>query len=246
MERRDFFRVLGGGLFVAVAFDALAYADVNDDQPETGGGRGGRGRDEVRELAAWLHIDEKGHVTAYTGKVEIGQNIRTSLAQTIADELRVPLASITMVMADTDLTPYDAGTFGSQTTPRMAPQIARAAATAREMLINLAIERWKITTIPSVSWELTADDGRVVHSDGRVLTYGELTKGQKLTGVVSDQAIVSKPAEWKARGTAAKKVNGRSIVTGAHQFTPDVVRPKMLYGRLVRPDRLGMTTPVSF
>ena len=245
MERRDFFRVLGGGLFIAITFDALAYGDALDDQPETGGSRGGRGRDEVRELAAWLHIDEKGHVTAYTGKVEIGQNIRTSLAQTIADELRVPMASITMVMADTDLTPFDAGTFGSLTTPRMAPQIARAAATAREMLINLAHERWKITTIPSVSWVLTADNGRVVHSDGRVLTYGELTKGQKLTGVVSDQAPLSKPAEWKSRGTAAKKVNGRAIVTGAHQFTPDVVRPKMLYGRLVRPDRLGMTTLVS-
>jgi isoquinoline 1-oxidoreductase len=245
MERRDFFRVLGGGLFVAIAlteaFDSLAYAD---EQPETGG-RGGRGRDEVRELAAWLHIDEKGHVTAYTGKVEIGQNIRTSLAQTIADELRVPIASITMVMADTDLTPFDAGTFGSLTTPRMAPQLARAAATAREMLINLAHERWKITTIPSVSWVLTAENGRVVHSDGRVLTYGELTKGQKLTGVVSEQAIVSKPAEWKARGTAEKKVNGRAIVTGAHHFTPDVVRPNMLYGRLIRPDRLGMTTLVS-
>jgi nicotinate dehydrogenase subunit B len=243
MQRRDFFRVLGGGLFVAIAVDALAYAD--DDQPETGGGRGGRGREEARELAAWLHIDEKGRVTAYTGKVEIGQNIRTSLAQTIADELRVPLASITMVMADTDLTPYDAGTFGSQTTPRMAPQLARAAATAREMLINLAAERWKVPSIPSVSWSLTAEDGRVVHSDGRVLTYGELTKGQKLTGVVSDQAIVSKPTDWKVRGTAAKKVNGRAIVTGAHQFTPDVVRPNMLYGRLVRPDRLGATTLVS-
>jgi nicotinate dehydrogenase subunit B len=242
MERRDFFRVLGGGLFVAIAFDALAYAD--DDQPETGGGRG-RGRDQARELAAWLHIDEQGRVTAYTGKVEIGQNIRTSLAQTIADELRVPLAAITMVMADTDLTPYDAGTFGSQTTPRMASQLARAAATAREMLINLAAEHWKIVTIPSVSWSLTAEDGRVVHSDGRVVTYGQLTKGQKLTGVVSDQAIVSKHADWKVRGTAAKKVNARSIVTGAHQFTPDVARPGMLYGRLVRPDRLGATTLVS-
>ena len=71
-----------------------------------------------------------------TGKVEIGQNIRTSLAQAVADELRVPLAAITLVMGDTDLTPFDSGTFGSQTTPRMAPQLARAAAAAREMLID--------------------------------------------------------------------------------------------------------------
>ena len=161
MERRDFFRVLGGGLFVAIAltdaFDAPAYAD--DDQPEIRRrGRGARGRDEARELAAWLHIDEQGRVTAYTGKVEIGQNIRTSLAQTIADELRVPLAAITMVMADTDLTPYDAGTFGSQTTPRMAPSTrARVGDRARDVdqprgrtLANRA------QAIPSVSWSLTA------------------------------------------------------------------------------------------
>jgi nicotinate dehydrogenase subunit B len=243
IERRDFFRVLGGGLFIAIAFDAAA--ETGDDQPETGGaGRGARGREEPRELAAWLHIDENGRVTAYTGKVEIGQNIRTSLAQTIADELRVPLAAITMVMADTDLTPYDAGTFGSQTTPRMAPQLARASATAREMLIGLATAHWQIPSA-SAAASLSAKDGRVVHADRRVLTYGELTKGQKLTGFVNEQAAVSAPAEWKARGTAAKKVNARAIVTGAHQFTPDVVRPDMLYGRLVRPDRLGATTLVS-
>ena len=205
--------------------------------------RGGRGREETRELAAWLHIDEHGRVTAYTGKVEIGQNVRTSLAQTIADELRVPLASIAMVMADTDLTPYDAGTFGSQSTPRMAPQLARAAATAREMLIDLAAARWQMSSDGRAS--LTAKDGRVAHADGRVLTYGELTKGQKLTGVVNEKAAVSAPAEWKVRGTAAKKVNARAIVTGAHQFTPDVVRPNMLYGRLVRPDRVDATTLVS-
>ena len=108
-------------------------------------GRPARGRDDVPDLAAWLHIDESGHVTACTGKVEIGQNIRTSLSQTVADELRVPLASVTMVMGDTDRTPFDMGTFGSLTTPRMAPQLARAAATAREMLIDLAAARWQLT-----------------------------------------------------------------------------------------------------
>ncbi len=77
-------------------------------------------------------------MTVYTGKVEIGQNIRTSLAQTVADELRVSMGVISLVMADTDLTPFDQGTFGSRTTPTMAPQLARAAATAREMLIDLA------------------------------------------------------------------------------------------------------------
>ena len=134
LERRDFMRLFGGGLVVMVAAaDLLAQ--------ESGRGRG-QGQAPPPDLAAWLHIDEKGHVHICTGKVEIGQNIRTSLSQTVADELKVSMASITMVMADTDKTPFDAGTFGSQTTPRMAPQLAKAAATAREMLIDQAAARW--------------------------------------------------------------------------------------------------------
>ena len=90
-------------------------------------GRGGQ-QAASNDLAAWIHIDEDGQITGYTGKTEIGQNIRTSLAQAIADELRVPLAGVSLVMADTDLVPFDQGTFGSLSTPRMAPVLARAAA----------------------------------------------------------------------------------------------------------------------
>ena len=133
-ERRDFIRlfgVLGGGLLVASVPDAGA-------QQESGGG--GRGT-ASNDVAAWIHVDASGRITGFTGKTEIGQNIRTSLAQAIADELRVPLPAVTLTMADTDLVPFDQGTFGSQSTPRMAPVLARAAATAREMLIDRAAAR---------------------------------------------------------------------------------------------------------
>ena len=94
-------------------------------------------------IGAWLHIGEDGTVTVFTGKTEVGQNIRTSLAQAVAEELRAPIASIKLVMADTALTPYDMGTFGSRTTPTMAPQLRKMAAAARETLIDLAAEKWK-------------------------------------------------------------------------------------------------------
>ena len=99
------------------------------------------------DVSAWVHIDERGHITGYTGKTEIGQNIRTSLAQAIADELRVPLDRVSLVMADTDLVPFDQGTFGSQSTPRMAPQLARAAAAAREMLLDRAAAQWNVDRV---------------------------------------------------------------------------------------------------
>jgi isoquinoline 1-oxidoreductase len=225
LERRDFLRVLGamgGGLVVCAYVTPVAAQES---------GRGAQRGAAPRELSAWLHIDENGRITAYTGKTEIGQNIRTSLAQAVADELRVPLESVTMVMADTDLVPFDAGTFGSQSTPRMAPQLARAAAAARSMLIDRAAQQWQVD--PKT---LSVQGGKVVGDGSRSAAFGELTKGQKLTGAVAAEQPVMPPAEWSLRGTAPRKVNGQAFVTGGNDFTPDVVRPGMLFGRVLRPE----------
>jgi isoquinoline 1-oxidoreductase len=222
VERREFLRIFavtGAGLLVVSKLPAAQES-----------GRGGQGRAADGDVSAWVHVGEEGTVTVYTGKAEIGQNIRTSLAQTVADELRVPLSSVAMIMADTDLTPWDAGTFGSRSTPQMAPQLARAAATARQMLIARAAGRWKADPAG-----LTARDGRVIAGDGRSIAYGELTKGQKLTGAVPAEALVDPSARWTIRGTSPRKVNGREFVTGAHRFTTDLARPGMLHGAIVRP-----------
>ncbi|MEO2089853.1 MAG: molybdopterin cofactor-binding domain-containing protein, partial [Gemmataceae bacterium] len=98
--RRQFFGITGAGLIVAL----LAGDEASAQQPQRGGQRGGGGPPEI---GGWVHIGADGAVTAYTGKVEVGQNVRTSLAQAVADELRVPLKSVKMVMADTALVPYD-------------------------------------------------------------------------------------------------------------------------------------------
>jgi len=173
-------------------------------------------------------------VTGYTGKVEIGQNIRTSLSQALADELGVPLTAIAFVMADTDLTPYDQGTFGSRTTPTMAPQLARAAATLREMLIDLAAEQWSVDR-----GNLRATDGRVRGQGSREITYGELARGRRLVGQVTAEP---QPHEaWRLRGTPVRKVNAVDIVTGRHVFTPDLVRPGAWFGRVVRAPAYGAT-----
>src|SRR5579863_4361131 len=99
LERRDFFKLLGGGLILFLVFDRAS------DAQESGRGQAMRGDARPPELAAWLHIGEDSSITVYTGKVEIGQNIRTSLTQAVAEELHMPMSSIQLVMADTDLTP---------------------------------------------------------------------------------------------------------------------------------------------
>src|SRR5690348_13340224 len=133
-DRRGFFKVLGGGLLVCIAarhvISQESGATVHHDHelPKT--------------LDSWLHIGENGEVTAFTGKVEVGQNVRTSLAQQVAEELRVPLPSVRLIMGDTELTPYDMGTFGSRTTPQMGMQLRKVSASARAVLIQMAAERW--------------------------------------------------------------------------------------------------------
>jgi isoquinoline 1-oxidoreductase len=229
MKRRDFFKVLGGGIVV------ILIPDDSDAQEAGGGRRRGLNEPAPPALSAWLHIGENGIVTVYTGKVEVGQNARTSLTQAVAEELHTPVASIRMVMGDTDLTPFDMGTFGSLTTPRMWPQIRKAAATAREMLVDLAAQKWSVDRA-----SVAIADGRVT-AGSHTARFGELTKGQKLTQTIPTSAAVTPVAEWKIAGTSVQKVNAREIVTGAHKYTYDMKRPGMLYGKVLYPPSFAAT-----
>src|SRR3989442_13906434 len=131
LERRDFLKLLGGGVLVGISASSPAQ--------ESGGAHRQDSEGNIPDsLAAWIHIAEDDAITVNTGKVEIGQNIRTSLAQQVAEELRVPIPAIQLVMADTALTPFDAGTFGSRTTPIMGHQLRNAAATPCELLFEKA------------------------------------------------------------------------------------------------------------
>jgi CO/xanthine dehydrogenase Mo-binding subunit len=223
LHRRDFFKLLGGGMVIcACAGPILAQ--------ESGARR--RHEDDLpQNISAWLHIAEDGNVTVYTGKVEMGQNIRTSLTQQVAEELRAPIESIQLVMGDTALTPYDMGTFGSRTTPTMGPQLRMVSAAARENLIDLAAQRWHADRA-----SLTAKNGKITNSRSRQsISYGELTKGQELVKLIGDDPTLEAPADWRIAGTSTPKVDGRAFVTGKHKYTSDLSLPGMLYGKVLRP-----------
>jgi len=226
MARRQFFKVLGGGIVVLfTATSALAQRRQ--------GGRGNRraGGDTPSELGAWLHVGEEGTVTVYTGKAEVGQNIRTSLTQVVAEELPTPLDSIRLVMGDTDLTPYDRGTFGSRTTPTMAPQLRKAAAAARQLLITLAAEQWNVE-----GDSIVVADGKVSHrKTDQSLDFGQLTKGQKLMKTIGEDVLTTPAERWQIAGRSVPKVNAREVVTGRHHYSSDIQRDGMLHGKVLRP-----------
>ncbi len=227
-DRREFLQLLGGGILVLLALPHAA-----DAQQESGRRGGGR---LPQEIGAWLHIGEDGVITVYTGKVEVGQNARTSLTQSVGDELSLPASSIRLIMGDTDLVPYDAGTFGSQTTPQMVPQLRRVAAAARETLLDLAAETWKADRAG-----LVLANGKISDGNGHSADFGTLTKGQKLVKTIAANATITPATRWKLAGTSLPKVNGRALVTGAHRYSSDVKLPGMLRGKVLRPPAWGAT-----
>jgi len=224
MNRRRFFEVMGGGL-------AIAFTTIKSP--------GGILRDDSRldddQVGAWIHIGEEGRVTIYTGKAEVGQNIRTSLAQVVAEELQVPMDRIEMILGDTDLTPYDRGTFGSRSTPYMGPQLRKAAATARELLLDMAAKEWKVDRS-----NLLMENGNVKNlSTKQSINIGKLTKGKQLVHGVRDNIALTSPREWKVAGTSVPKVNGEAFLRGAHKYVSDMKLPGMLYGKVLRPPSYG-------
>ena len=223
MDRREFLKGLGAGLLVCLT----PGGGMAQESGRTFGGHA-----LPKEVSAWIHIGADGNVTVYTGKVEVGQNIRTSLAQQVAEELRVPFSRIAMVMGDTDLVPWDMGTFGSRTTPTMGPELRMMAAAARGELLRKAAAQWKASVTG-----LKAEDGRIVEvKSGHSATYGELTRGEKLVSVVEEQEALTPATEWKVAGTPVPKAEIRAFVTGEHKYPSDVVRPGMLFGAVVRPE----------
>lgn len=228
-DRREFMQVLGGGIAVLVVVPRVLAQESGRAR------RGSSGDSMPDDVSAWLHVGESGRVTVYTGKVEVGQGIRTSLAQAVAEELGTALSSIELVMGDTDLTPYDRGTFGSRTTPTMAAHLRRASAAAKAALVGLAAQRWKADPR-----DLVVADGQVsAPASKRSAPFGELTRGEKLVRTISGEEPLRPAAEWIIAGHPILRVRGRELVTGKHRFPSDVKLPGMLYGKVLRPPSFG-------
>jgi nicotinate dehydrogenase subunit B len=229
LDRRTFLKSLGGGLVVI-------SARIASEAQETGG-RGAHwgGEPLPKDVAAWLHIGPDNVVTAFTGKVEVGQNARTSLTQAVADELRCEPGLVHLVMGDTDRCPFDMGTFGSRTTPTMAPILRRMASTAREMLLRRAAERWN--TEPDA---LEVADLCVKNpANGKMLRFGQLATDIDWVKVIGLDGFATPPQKWTVAGTSVPKLDAREIVTGKLRYPSDHTLPGMLYGRVFRPPSFG-------
>lgn len=228
MDRREFVTLLGGGIVVVVSIPYGSLWDVLEQQ--------GRQRGYPEDVNAYLHIAEDGNVTLFSGKIEMGQGVMTSLSQMAAEELGVALDAMHIVMGDTASCPWDMGTFGSLTTRMFGPAVRAAAAQARLILTDLAASR---LGVPRES--LTAENGVVyVTADrNRRVSYGELAKGQKITHMVDQKAVLRSVQQFGVMGRSPRRVDGVEKVTGAAKYAGDIRLPQMLYARILRPPAHG-------
>ena len=229
LSRREFLKVVGGGIFIFVTYgEELAFEEPARSQA-------------VRpslptDFNAFLRIGEDGRVTCFTGKIEQGQGAITALPQMLAEELEVPLSSVDIVLGDTDLCPWDAGTFGSQTIRSFGPALRGAAAEAREVLKELAAEKLKVPID-----RLQAKDG-VIFDKTRPqarATYAELAQGKKIERHLTQKPALKTPAELKVMGQPQPRRDALKKVTGEAHYAGDVRLPGMLYAKILRPPAHG-------
>jgi len=225
-SRRDFLKKIGGGIIVTFSIGQLSILDGWANTPEA----------EVLNFNAYLRVKEDGRVDCYTGKIEMGQGVNTSLAQAVAEELEVSIYSIDMVMGDTELCPYDDGTWGSLTTRFIDPALRAAAAEARIILIGLAATQLKV--VPEL---LEAKEGVVyVKNDpSKKISYANLTKGQKIIESLKDKPSIKKAKDFKVIGTPIVRLDAEAKVSGKAKYSGDIKLPGMVYASIVRPAVYG-------
>jgi len=187
--------------------------------------------------ARWLSINADGAVTVYAGKVEYGQGIRWGLAMATAEELGLDPATVRVVLGDTAETPWDIGTFGSQSTRFTGVQVRRAAATAREAL-DLAV-----TMLDLPTQDLACESGRVSSKSdpGRSLNFAALLAGLYVVCDITDDVTLNPPGEFTVLGTTTNRLDALERVTGRAVYSQDVTRSGMVYARVLRPPTYAAT-----
>ena len=185
-------------------------------------------------LDAWIRIDEDGKITVFTGKVELGQGIKTAIVQVAAEELKVESSDIHLVTADTRLTADEQFTAGSHSLQDSGTAIRNAAAQVREILITKAAEQWM-----AGREQLTASHGLIQGPNGRSASYAELVAGAELHIEAMPTSALTSPENFTQMGKPVHRLDIPAKVTGGEAYIQDMRLPGMVHARLVRPPSAG-------
>jgi nicotinate dehydrogenase subunit B len=233
VSRRDFLKS-SGALIVSFSAASLAGTLASAQGPfDTHSSH-----IDPAKLDSWIAVGGDGTVTAYTGKCDFGQGMFTAQTQLVAEELCVPIGRVRLMQCDTSVCPDQGTTSGSQSTPTNfnMGNIAQAAATAREALINIAARH-----LGEPGDQLTVAGGVITGKTGRRVTYEELIGNKRFNIALSTSAKRRAPAQWTVLGKPVPSLDRVALMTGQFEFLHNVRVPGMLHGRVVRPPEVGAT-----
>jgi len=190
-------------------------------------------RREPERIEQRIRVEPDGTVIAFSGKIEFGQGIRTAFAQIVADELDVPIERVNVVLGDTDQVPFDFGTFGSHSVAQEAPLLRKAAAFARQELMDRASAK---LGVPKET--LDTEAGTVV-GGGKRVPYADLLDSEPIAGVIPDGVALMPEGRRRYSGRPMPHLEAQAIVTGQATFVADIRLPDMARGAMVRPPTRG-------
>ncbi len=228
-SRRQFLTAAGGGIFLFFTLGDMAIFSREGQASSAPQGL-------PDDFNAYLKIGADGRISCYTGKIEMGQGAVTALALMLADELDVEPEKVDMVMGDTDLCPYDRGTFGSMTIRFFGPPLREAGAKGRRVLMELAAERLQIPVK-----DLETERGVIFDKTNRQrqISYAQLAQGKKIVRQLLGAVAIKKPSAFKSMGKPALRRDAQEKVTGQAKFAMDFRLPGMLYAKILRPPAHG-------
>jgi isoquinoline 1-oxidoreductase beta subunit len=230
VSRRDFLKTgatIGGGLILGFS---LPHHDVFGQASGHSGGSS--------MLNAFVRISPDETITIIVNHSEMGQGVYTSLPMLVAEELECEWSKIVVEASPVDPA-YNhtqwgiQGTGGSTSVSSEWERLRKVGASAREMLIAAAADMWKVDKA-----SCRAENGKVIHSSGKSMTYGQLaTKAANMP--VPKEIRLKDPSKFKIIGKPVKRLDTPEKTNGKGVFGIDVTIPGMLVAVVERPPVFG-------
>jgi len=227
-------RFLAGGGALIVSFSLAPALRAAEEAQNAGVPKpapalpGGLEKDPY--LDSWIRIDADGSITVFTGKVELGQGIKTALIQIAAEQLVVEPARIRLITADTSRTPNEGYTAGSHSMQDSGVAILNASAQVRALLLEAASKRLNVG--PET---LTVQNGIIKAGDGQSVSYGQLVAGEMLHVRAQRESPLRDPATHTVMGKPVQRVDIPAKLTGGASYVQDFRPPGMVHARVVPP-----------
>lgn len=183
------------------------------------------------KINSWLEVLADGSVRVFTGKMELGQGVRTAIAQIAAEELELDIDKIEVVLADTERTPDEGYTAGSGSMEQSAMAVRYASAAAKARLLQLASKKLNVAAN-----KLTLNNGFVhTNNSSKKLSIADILDGKQITDKVVEPVELKPKKDYRLVGKPVPRSDISAMVRGTAFYVQDLRFDGMVHARVVRP-----------